>query len=1117
MVLEKIRRQSATLHGLNSYLVVFLGFALWPGSLYGFQSDQVNIPETTLLLQPAESKEFQLGLNQHERFLLEAAAGTSVHVSFEQTREMLSITWSTSAGITHVPRTNDAGLRSAVRFSIVSGESAQHTFEVSCLHVHLPCEGIVTVSPVTPTSDADAKSVAQEEAIAEAEDIRRHGDHSTWPSALEKFSRAAEFFQATGDGTLQRAALNGKSRLLLFKLSDYLAARDASLASTVVNTGNADLQGQGLAWKTLSSAEYFLGDYPAAIQAAEKAISLYKETGDDYWQGILLGNLAYTYRETGDTGSALESSEKALAIARRLQDKYGVAFNLEALATVHLARGELERSFELYYEALDATRLQPYPAVEAAIWSGLGDLYSQLNDEKRAEECFQKALPLTESASDTAGMLKVQSSLGELYLLQNRPKEALVTLRKGLEQAEKLGLVREQSILLTGVARGEAALGNSIPARSNFQAAVDGAARIANKDAEASALLHFGDFEYRAGDATRARDLYARAFELWTQESNRAQAATALASMARLDSDTGELSKARKEIENALEFFETSRSRLASRDLRTSFFSSKHAYYDLAVSILMRLHAENRAQGYDAEAFAIAERASSRVLLDEIASGKVPTFAHVPAELLSEQQRDQSHLDALFGRLRTLSDEPSKNAEQMAKVRIEIEDQLRASDTLEGRIRAASGDYTAFTGAQAKSPADVLEELGQHSALAKYWVGTSKSYLWLISPDGFHSFTIQASREAIGALVTRWLNSLQARSLEIPGESLADRGRRLAIADSLERTTAGNLGKLLLGPLDGLTGVERIYIVPDGALASIPFAALRIPASGQAGQAHSSKILLSRFEVLTEPSESILRLLSRSHSQADGTPHIAVFADAVYSANDPRVEGPHPDNVGLKSLPGPMGLVAEAGMAQLPRLPASREEARTIATLNGESHTLVRLGFQAVASAVRGGDWNQYDVVHFGVHALLNPERPAFTGVVLTMVQPDGAAQNGVLWLSDIYTLSMPVKLIVLSGCRTANGHEIPGEGLEGLSRAFFFAGARSVVGSLWGVEDRETSLLMQRFYRNLIRERESPATALRRAQLTTAREASTSAPFYWAGFTVQGDGATPLASSPIP
>ena len=1096
-------------------LVVFVYGSRPAVALTQAQSESPARSKPTVLLAPSERREFQLDPNQRETFLLDTKARTRVEISFEQTQEMLSVTRSSAGRTNQLPRTNDAGLKSAIRFSIISGEQAQQSFEVSCLHLHLPCAGIITVSAATPASDGDERVAEQEESLAEAEDIRRHGDRSTWPSALDKFRHTAEFFRTVGNGTLQRAALNGEARLLLYKLSDYRGARDAAFASTQVETGLEDLQGQGLAWKTWSSAEYFLGDYAAGIRAAQKAISFYKKTGDDYWQGILLGNLAYTYRETGDTAHALESSEQALAIARRIQDKFGVAFNLEALATVHLSRGELERSFELYYEALDATQVQPYPAVEAAIWSGLGDLYSQLNDEKRAEECFQKALPLTESASDAAGRLKVLSSLGELYLRQDRPKEALEILQKGQNQAEKLGLPREQSLLFAGIARSEAALGDPRAARANFQAAVEVATRISNKDAEASALLRYGDFEYRNGDVVRAHDFYARAFELWTQESNRAQAATALASLARLDFAAGNLLKARKEIEDALGFIENSRSTLASRELRTSFFSSKHAYYDLSVSILMQLQSQEPAQRYDAEAFAVAERASSRVLLDEIAGGKVPTFVEAPADLLDELHGNQTRLDARFQRLRSLSDEPAKNAEQISKVRAEIEEQLRASDILDGRIRAVSGDYAVFTGTRSPSSSEIEKLLGPHAALAKYWVGTDRSYLWLVAPDGFHSFTVRAGDEAIRSLVRNWLGNLQARSVQKPGETLMGREKRLALADAAERSTSEKLGSLLFPAVAPLTGVSQLYIVPDGPLASIPFAALRIPASGAPRRAQSATILLSRFEVLIEPSESILQLMSRKPSPANRVPHIAVFADAVYSASDPRVQK-SPGTFSTIGHRQTLGLTDEAGMAHLPRLAASREEARVIGELNGQSNTSIHLGFQALVDAVREGDWNNYAIAHFGVHALLNPDRPAFSGVVLTMVRPDGAPRNGVLWLNDIYSLHMPVNLVVLSGCRTANGREIPGEGLEGLSRAFFFAGARSVVGSLWSVEDSETSLLMQRFYRTLIQGKLSPAAALRRAQLATAGEAGTSAPYHWAGFTIQGGGAAAL-TSPAP
>lgn len=264
-------------------------FALPMRAVLHCQTAPPNAEKATVPLDSSETREFRLDPGEHEKFVFRAEARTAVNISFEQTREMLSVAWS-NGGTAHVPRTNDTGLRSVIRFSIVSGEKTEHVFEVSCLHSRLACAAIVTVSATQPALDADAKIALQEETLAEGEDVRRHGNETTWPVALEKFRASAEFFRVSGDGTRRRAALNGEARLLLYKLSDYRAANDAAVESTTVDTGDSDLQGQGLACKTLASAEYFLGDYDASIRAGEKAIAFYKQTDDDYWQGILLGN-----------------------------------------------------------------------------------------------------------------------------------------------------------------------------------------------------------------------------------------------------------------------------------------------------------------------------------------------------------------------------------------------------------------------------------------------------------------------------------------------------------------------------------------------------------------------------------------------------------------------------------------------------------------------------------------------------------------------------------------------------------------------------------------------------------------------------------------------------------
>jgi CHAT domain-containing protein len=121
------------------------------------------------------------------------------------------------------------------------------------------------------------------------------------------------------------------------------------------------------------------------------------------------------------------------------------------------------------------------------------------------------------------------------------------------------------------------------------------------------------------------------------------------------------------------------------------------------------------------------------------------------------------------------------------------------------------------------------------------------------------------------------------------------------------------------------------------------------------------------------------------------------------------------------------------------------------------------------------------------------------------MVGPDGSLQEGFLHLRDIYGLRLDADLVVLSGCRTALGRELRGEGLVGLTRGFLYAGAPRVVASLWKVEDRATSELMARFYRALWQEGLPPAAALRSAQLSLRRERRWRDPYFWAGFVLQG------------
>jgi CHAT domain-containing protein len=166
----------------------------------------------------------------------------------------------------------------------------------------------------------------------------------------------------------------------------------------------------------------------------------------------------------------------------------------------------------------------------------------------------------------------------------------------------------------------------------------------------------------------------------------------------------------------------------------------------------------------------------------------------------------------------------------------------------------------------------------------------------------------------------------------------------------------------------------------------------------------------------------------------------------------------------------------------------------------------VALDFAADRQAVLGDRLAAYRVVHFATHGILDTDRPALSGLALSSVDRDGRPQAGFLPLRDIYNLHLQADLVVLSGCRTALGRELSGEGLVGLTRGFQYAGAARVVASLWPVEDRATERLMTRFYRGLWSEKLPPAAALRAAQLALRAERPYRDPFFWAGFVLAGD-----------
>jgi len=269
------------------------------------------------------------------------------------------------------------------------------------------------------------------------------------------------------------------------------------------------------------------------------------------------------------------------------------------------------------------------------------------------------------------------------------------------------------------------------------------------------------------------------------------------------------------------------------------------------------------------------------------------------------------------------------------------------------------------------------------------------------------------------------------------------------------------------------------------------------------------------------PSLSVLlEIRAESSTRASASKTLAVLADPVVEGHDPRLAQPKtPSTSRLRAVSGRRGLPAFGGVrnpfntsagadeiVNFVRLPFAAEEAEMLIKLVPESERLVATGFDANRQMASSEALSHFRIIHFATHGLLDFKHPRLSCLVLSRFDHKGVPQDGYFRLQDVYSMKLSADLVVLSACQSALGKEIRGEGLIGLTRGFFYAGAARVVASLWNVDDNGSSRLMELFYRGMLGpEKLSPSTALRSAQVEMMQEERWRDPYFWAAFSIQG------------
>jgi CHAT domain-containing protein len=292
----------------------------------------------------------------------------------------------------------------------------------------------------------------------------------------------------------------------------------------------------------------------------------------------------------------------------------------------------------------------------------------------------------------------------------------------------------------------------------------------------------------------------------------------------------------------------------------------------------------------------------------------------------------------------------------------------------------------------------------------------------------------------------------------------------------------GDLVEPWIGELPPST--KTLIVVPDGALSSLPFETLSATAEG-------SRRMVETFDVSYAPSVTALGELQRDASLGARPADLLVVADPILA---PRGRA--------RDLEG-----GEAAF-DLAALPHASAEARAIAKFGG-SGTVLLTGALASEGRLRKESLERFRVLHFATHGLIDERHPSRSGLLLAA----DSGTDGLLTSREIYQLKLRSDLVVLSACQTGKGKILAGEGVQGLARAFFHAGARSIVATLWNVDDRWSETLMTTFYTRLAGG-ETRSEALTHAKRKLLSERPGLAPRSWAGFVLIGDGSegVPLA-----
>jgi len=805
---------------------------------------------------------------------------------------------------------------------------------------------------------------------------------------------------------------------------------------------------EGRACRNLGQSYNILGDFKKAINFNELGLKIAKELGDRIGEENIYGDLGIAYCNLGDLTKAKDAHEQHLKIAKEVGDRTGESNAYGNLGRVYHNLGDFTKAKDVYEQQLKIAKEEEDKMGEGNAYSGLGSLYFVQGFFIKAVEYYERHLKISKELENKLGEGSCYGNLGLVYHVLGDFKTAIDYIKLHINISRELGDLSGE-----GTAYGN--LGSSYHMLSDFENAthfLDLSLKIAKqigaKSGEASSYGNLGIVYQKLGDFEKAIEYYELLLKIAKEIGDRSLEGNGYFSIGQAHCCLGNFQNAIYYHELGLEIAKDAEDRQGESEM----------FYGLGSAFEAQGILSQAADYYQSSVKKLNEIRADLQLKDDwkisFRQFSETVYASLWCTLLKQGKVVDSLVAAEQGRAQALKD--------LMKAKYSVQPPCLRSCTLEEGISAMP---------RCMPPNTIFIALGKQEIV--FWVIQERNYVKLrrkeivekSSADEVTTFLqslAQASRKEIDV---RADVKCEDRSLDLREETPT-----IDISDE-QAGSPSSLGKfydLIISPIADLIRGNEVILVPEGPLCLVPYAAFIDS---------NSKYLVESFKIRMIPSLFSLKLITECPTDY----HCKTGALLV---GDPWVQE------------------VRYQRRKLCQLPFAKKEVEMIGRiLNIEPLTGTEATKDAVLQRI-----SSVALVHIAAHGRIE------TGEIALAPSPTQASgrpkeKDYLLAIADVLNARLQAQLVVLSCCHSGRG-EIKAEGVVGIARAFLGAGARSVLVSLWAIDDAATLEFMKGFYQHLITGK-SASEALNQAMYSMRESEEFSQVKYWAPFVLIGDDVT--------